>query len=145
MLSHIHKVRVYWGDCDPARIVFYPRFFQWIDEASHELMEKGGLEQVFLQEHFGLRGTVLADVSAQFKLPVYFGDNIEVHANVGKLGRATFEIGHEVRRDDTVVAVLKELRVWAMDDPSSPTGVKAGTIPDEVRAVFEGKVARLEV
>jgi 4-hydroxybenzoyl-CoA thioesterase len=30
----VHQVRVEFGDCDPARIVWFPNFFRWIDAAS---------------------------------------------------------------------------------------------------------------
>ena len=29
-----HTVRVEFGDCDPAAIVWFPNFFRWIDAAS---------------------------------------------------------------------------------------------------------------
>ena len=32
--THIHRVDVHFGDCDPAGIVFFPNFSRWMDEAS---------------------------------------------------------------------------------------------------------------
>jgi len=40
-----YEFDVSWGDCDPARIVFYPRYFQWIDARSHKLMAAAGMGQ----------------------------------------------------------------------------------------------------
>jgi len=31
--------RVEWGDCDPARIVFNPRFFEWFDAQTALIFE----------------------------------------------------------------------------------------------------------
>ena len=31
-----YKVKVQWGDTDAAGIVFYPNFYKWMDEATHE-------------------------------------------------------------------------------------------------------------
>ncbi len=35
MLKNVHRIRVEWGDCDPAGIVFYPRYFEWFDRCTH--------------------------------------------------------------------------------------------------------------
>jgi acyl-CoA thioesterase FadM len=35
--------RVEWGDCDPARIVFNPRFFEWFDAQTALIFETIGL------------------------------------------------------------------------------------------------------
>lgn len=42
--SHCLSVRVQvgWGDCDPAGIVFYPRFYVWMDTVSHVLAREMG-------------------------------------------------------------------------------------------------------
>ena len=29
MLINRRTIRIEWGDCDPACIVFYPRYFEW--------------------------------------------------------------------------------------------------------------------
>ena len=29
MLINRRTIRIEWGDCDPAGIVFYPRYFEW--------------------------------------------------------------------------------------------------------------------
>lgn len=141
MLSGEFQVRVYWGHCDPAKIVYYPNYFSWIDYAGHELLEKGGLDQLGLRRRYGLRGTVLGNVSAEFKSPAFFGDIIDVFSTIGKIGRSTFEIEHEVMRDDTLLAKAKELRVWVIDDDTTPSGIRAAPIPDTVRAVLEGRSA----
>lgn len=31
MLINRRTIRIEWGDCDPAGIVFYPRYFEWFD------------------------------------------------------------------------------------------------------------------
>jgi len=141
MLSGEFQVRVYWGHCDPAKIVYYPNYFVWVDHAGHELLEKGGLDQLGLRKRYGLRGTVLGNVSAEFKSPAFFGDIIDVYSEVANITRATFEIRHEVKRGDTLLAKAKELRVWVVDDETSPSGIRSAPIPDAVRAVLEGSAA----
>ena len=40
MLTNTRTIRVQWGDCDPAGIVFYPRYFEWFDACTILLFEK---------------------------------------------------------------------------------------------------------
>jgi 4-hydroxybenzoyl-CoA thioesterase len=141
MLNGKHQVRVYWGHCDPAKIVFYPNYYVWIDQSSHEMLEKGGLDQLGLRRRYGLRGTVLGSVVAEFKAPSYFGDVLDVFSQVGKIGRSTFEIDHRILRDETLIATARELRIWVVDDESSPSGIKAVPIPDAVQDVLAGRAA----
>ena len=40
---HTTEFTVEFGDCDPARIVFYPNFFRWMDSAARHYFEAAGL------------------------------------------------------------------------------------------------------
>ena len=39
-LRNTRKVRIEWGDCDPAGIVFYPRYFEIFDASTAALFER---------------------------------------------------------------------------------------------------------
>jgi 4-hydroxybenzoyl-CoA thioesterase len=39
------RTQVRWGDCDPAGIAFFPRFFEWMDLASHALAQEMGISR----------------------------------------------------------------------------------------------------
>ena len=54
--------RVEFGDCDPARIVWFPNFFRWIDAASRHFFVECGVprwEETF--QTLGVLGTPLVD------------------------------------------------------------------------------------
>ena len=40
--TSVLPVRVEFGHCDPAGIVWYPNFYEWFDAASHRLAERAG-------------------------------------------------------------------------------------------------------
>ena len=142
MLSGEFQVRVYWGHCDPAKIVYYPNYFVWIDQAGHEMLEKGGLDHLGLRKLYGVRGAVLGSVTGEFKTPAFFGDILDVFSVISKVNRSTFDIEHEVKRGNTLIAKAREVRVWAVDDGKSPAGIRAASIPDPVRAVLEGRATQ---
>ena len=52
MLTNTRLIRVQWGDCDPAGIVFYPRYFEWFDAGTILLFEKAtGLTKIKMLEN----------------------------------------------------------------------------------------------
>ena len=40
MLVNSRVVRIEWGDCDPAGIVYYPRYFAFFDASTSALLER---------------------------------------------------------------------------------------------------------
>ena len=40
MLVNTRRVRIEWGDCDPAGIIFYPRYFEFFDASTSALIER---------------------------------------------------------------------------------------------------------
>ena len=41
MLVNTRTVRIEWGDCDPAGIVYYPRYLAFFDACTSALIERG--------------------------------------------------------------------------------------------------------
>ena len=61
MLSNTRIIRVQWGDCDPAGIVYYPRYFEWFDASSFLLFEKAtGMTKMRMLEKYNGAGLALA-------------------------------------------------------------------------------------
>ena len=42
MLKYTLTIKISWGHCDPAKIVFYPNYFIWFDQSVHFLFDKAG-------------------------------------------------------------------------------------------------------
>ena len=40
MLHNVRKTRIEWSDCDPAGIIFYPRYFEIFDTGTTALFER---------------------------------------------------------------------------------------------------------
>ena len=66
MLSNRKEIHVEWGDCDPAGIVYYPRFFEYFDACTNALFEKAGLRKAETLKTYGLLGIPMIDTRAQF-------------------------------------------------------------------------------
>jgi 4-hydroxybenzoyl-CoA thioesterase len=48
------RIRVEFGDCDPAQIAYYPNLIAWIDRSAHQMFEAAGLPLRDLQADRGM-------------------------------------------------------------------------------------------
>jgi len=71
MLSNIRKTRVEWGDCDPAGIIFYVRYFDFFDVSTTMLLERAlGMKKIEYLKAYDFFGHPLAETRAKFRLPM---------------------------------------------------------------------------
>src|SRR5205085_11823200 len=80
-----------WGHCDPAGIVFHPRFIEYFDWCCALLLEKAtGLGKSQLREAYGFAGFPIVDLQAKFLSPVAYGDSVCIYSTVSALKRSSF-------------------------------------------------------
>lgn len=128
---------VAWADCDPAGIVFNPRFFEFFDANTWLLFEKAlGVKPQDLATTFDIFSIPLVDASANFLRPSRFGDAIEVVSRVRAFRRSSFSIEHRIINKGETAVEGEEVRVWAKRHPTDPDKITAGAIPAEVIARF---------
>ncbi len=136
MFANRRTVRIEWGDCDAAGIVFYPRYFAFFDAATHYLFEAAGWKKADLRRQFDMIGFPMVDTRAKFLLPSSFGDDIVIETRVAALRNSSFDIEHRVFKPTPEGERLAiegfETRVWSGPHPDDPKRLKARKIPDEV-------------
>jgi 4-hydroxybenzoyl-CoA thioesterase len=125
------------ADCDPARIVFYPRYFDWFDRASERMFRVYGMPWPELWAEQKLVGFPIVDARANFLGPSRFGDEISVESWVSEWRGKVFVVEHRVYNRGKVTVEGRELRVWAMQVPNDPQGMKAGVVPQAIIDRFE--------
>lgn len=136
---HHRTVRIEWGDCDPAQIVFYPRYFAMFDGATQELFRAAlGKPKIDWTTEYGIIGIPMVDTSAKFIVPSRFGDDIVIESRVTRFGSSSFDVEHRVFRDTTLAIEGRETRVWAGKNPDKPGAIKGYQIPAAVKAAFGG-------
>ena len=134
-LSNSRKVRIEWGDCDPAGIIFYPRYFEIFDASTAALFERAlGLTKFEQLKRFDFAGYPLARTRAKFIRPTRFGDDVTVDTSV-KFGRASFDIEHRLSLKGEICVECSETRVWVARDPATGA-IKSQPVPAEVLAKF---------
>jgi 4-hydroxybenzoyl-CoA thioesterase len=93
------RVQVGWGDCDPAGIVFYPRFYAWMDTVSHVLAREMGIaREAMLPPGPEMLGFPVVGSQAEYLIPARMDDLLEVRAWVARVGRSSLSLRHEIVR-----------------------------------------------
>ena len=125
------------ADCDPARIVFYPRYFDWFDRATERMFRNRGMPWAQLFPDYRLAGLPIVDATARFLGPSRFGDRIGIESWIDEWRGKVFVIEHRVHNNGRIVVEGRELRVWGLRDPADPEGMKAGAVPAEIIERFQ--------
>ena len=137
MLTNRRKMRIDWGDCDPAGIVYFPRFFEFFDASTTALFEKAGFVKHEMLKKYGILGIPMVDTRARFLAPITFGDTVEIESRIADWGNSRFTVEHELNKDGTLAAQGFEKRVWAVKVPGDGNRLKGQTIPAEVKERFK--------
>ncbi len=143
MLSNIRNVRVEWCDCDPAGIIYYPRYFEMFDTSTTVLIERAlGMNKIDYLKVYGFAGYPMVEVRARFRQPTRFGDQVQIESTLVGCGRSSFKIEHRLTKAGALAAEGFETRVWAVRSADDPTRIRSQPIPAEVLARFgHGAVA----
>ncbi len=138
MFSNRRNVRIEWGDCDPAGIVFYPRYFAMFDHSTVLLIERAlGMPKHRLYETYDFAGYPSVATRARFLIPSSFGDDVVIESAITEIGRSSFSLTHRLTKDGALAVEGFDTRAWVVRDPSRPGGLRAVPLPDEVVARFK--------
>jgi 4-hydroxybenzoyl-CoA thioesterase len=145
MLVNRRMVRIEWGDCDPAGIVFYPRYFAMFDASTSFLFEAAGWRKPDLLREFAILGYPMVDTRAKFILPSRFGDDIVIETKIAAFRNSSFDVDHKAFKPgpggEQLAIEASETRVWAGRDPEDPERLKSRAIPEVVRRRLSGREA----
>lgn len=120
------EVRITWGDCDAAGIVFYPNYFYWMDNAFQALLRSRGLSQHGLKQRFGAV-TPIVETGAKFLATATMEDVLTIEAAIERWSEKSMRVSYTGRRDGTPIFEGFEARVWVVPDADGT--FKAAAIP----------------
>jgi acyl-CoA thioesterase FadM len=127
------ETMIHWGDCDEQGVVFYPRYFYWMDCAYHGLLRPTGLTLRKLRSQFGVIGTPLVKATATFLASATSEQVLGIEAAVSRWGTTSFDVAYRGSCDGRPVFEGLETRVWLVPGDGAPC---PGAIPDEFRAAL---------
>jgi 4-hydroxybenzoyl-CoA thioesterase len=131
------QLTIEWGHCDPAGIVFNPRFFEFFDTSTWLLFEAAlGVKAQDLASAYDIVGIALVDARANFLKPAKFGDVVELASRISEFRRSSFDVEHRLSVNGALAVEGSESRVWAVRDKTDPDKITTAAIPPDVIARF---------
>jgi 4-hydroxybenzoyl-CoA thioesterase len=134
MLVNRRTLRIEWGQCDPAGIVFYPQYLIIFDTSTGWLFARTGLTPLAMRKKYGIVGIPIVEVGARFFVPCRFDDEVVVESEVSEWGRSSFTVRHRVLKESKLALEGFEKRVWAAPHPERKGEIQAQPVPAEIIA-----------
>jgi 4-hydroxybenzoyl-CoA thioesterase len=138
-----HTIRVEFGDCDPAGIVWFPNFFRWTDAASRHFFTECGVPRwAELEKTTGILGTPLVDVQCKFLKTASYGDTLHVRCHIAEWRDKSFVQRYRIVRvredsEEDVIVECDEVRIFATRRNDGKNGIRAVPVPADIRALVE--------
>ena len=136
MKEVVYTVKVEFGDCDPAKIVWFPNFFRWIDAASRNFFMQCGVPTwTETEKTHGVIGTPLVDTQAKFIKTATYGDALYIHTTISEWRTKSFVQGYRVTKEGDVIMECQEVRIFA--GRREDGAIRALPIPEDIRRLCE--------
>jgi 4-hydroxybenzoyl-CoA thioesterase len=136
MFVNRRDVQIQWGDCDPANIVYYPRYFAMFDDSTSIMFEAAGFSKQAIIKTYGLVGIPMVDTRAQFYIASTHGDWITIESRIESFRRSSFDITHKVFKGKDLAIEASETRVLVGRDPNNPDQLQSVPVPAEIIEKF---------
>jgi 4-hydroxybenzoyl-CoA thioesterase len=133
MFKAVQRIRVEWSHCDPARIIFNPNYYIWMDQGTHRLFEAAGIGYKEMVTGQFFKGFPLVASGAEYMSVVRYGDLLSLTSGVTKLGRTSLRVEHAFECEGELAAKGFEVRVFGNSPPENPDGLIASPLPDDIR------------
>lgn len=134
---HRHAVEIAWGHCDPAGIVYFPRYFEMFHSAMETWFGAAlghPYRAVIVDRRLGFPSV---HTEADFRRPSRFGDHVVVELRLLRIGTSSIALGYTVVGDDGEIRATGRTVCAVMDlDPASPSVGRGVPLPDDLRAAM---------
>jgi len=129
-------IHIEWGDCDPAQIVYYPRYLAYFDACTTALFKKVGLSKRQMLKTYEIIGIPLVDLHVSFKVPSRLSEVVTVESEITEWRRRSFCVRHRLFNKGVLAVECSEIRVWATLSATDPDKIESKAVPQEVIAKF---------
>ena len=127
------RIRVRFGDCDPAGLVYYPVLFHYCHIAMEEFFrERCGIayHKLMADERIGFP---TVNIQAEFFVPLVYGDEAEVEVSIARLGQSSVTFSYSIRRASDGVLCARSTNVQVSMNLDTRRAVP---VPERYRQAF---------
>ena len=140
-MKHKNKVerKIMWGDLDTLGIVFYPRYYEWIDGCSHLFFESMNLSLKSLSEkrqvNFGL-----IETGCRYFKPGKYHQTIQIITQLDELDKKTLLLRHEILLTDDESLMVEGFERRICMDTSETKKIRVRDIPNDIYTILKGEL-----
>lgn len=129
-MTYERIIQIEFNHCDPAGIVFYPRYFEMVNSVIENFFADV-VGRSFASMHFGAdNGVPTVAMEAVFQKPSRLGDKVRFTLRVEKVGGSSVKMWIEGHGPDGLRLRVGMTLAWI-------AGMKAAPWPEEMRAALE--------
>jgi len=132
MRQHVVERKIMWGDLDSLGIVFYPRYYEWIDASGHLFFEAMGLT---IGELWQTRGIIfgLVETSCRYFKPGRYYQRISIATHIDGLESKAVRLKHTITSISDGALMVEGFEKRICLDVSDPENFRAVDIPPDIR------------
>ena len=104
MKRFLDEIKITFGDCDPAKMIYYPTYFRWFDRGTEHLFRSVGLPWEEFFDDYDLAGLPIVDAGAKFSKAVKMGHTVVFETWVDEWRNRSLVVKHRVTHDGDLVA-----------------------------------------
>ena len=129
------KRQIMWGDLDSLGIVFYPRYYEWIDGSGHLFFHSLGIDLGHLLKERGIIFSLL-ETGCKYHLPGRYGEFIEISTYIDDISDKKVVLRHDISRysDNRLMVEGIENRICL--NASDPTKFRVTEIPEDIKDIL---------
>lgn len=132
--TFVHEQLIRFSHCDPAGIVYFPRFFDLAHATMEDWLAQGlgqGLPVLIRERRIG---TPTVSIQCEFAKPLRIGDTLRFELRVVKLGNASVELAYSGKKEkggDEHLTIRQTIVFMDLD------AGRAMPIPEDLRPKIE--------
>lgn len=129
--------KVLFRHCDPAGIIFYPRYFEMVNDLVEAFFDRalGWPFEEMLKTH----GVPTAEIRLRFAAPSRHGDQLRLGLRVTRLGASSMTLALHARSEDGETRFEGEQVLVHVDQAA---GGRPSPWPERIRATIQAELDR---
>ncbi len=135
-MIYSRDIRIEFNHCDPAGIVFFPRYFEMINSMTENFFRDRlhyPFERIVMEER---QSVPTVHLEIDFRAPSRLGEVIRFSLRVERIGRSSFDLCHRAEGEGVTRVEAHQRLVWI------DRAGKAMPWPEGLRHRLEGELSK---
>ena len=135
MKQHVEERQILWGHLDSLGIVFYPRYYEWIDDCGHLFFNSIGLNIGRLIQKKNIAFS-LVETSCRYLMPGRYFQKIKIITFIEELTEKTITLKHLIKSSPEDQLMVEGIEKRICVNTADSNNIFAINIPEDIRAIL---------